>query len=218
MIDLALQAALRQRLATVLRAPSGDRRPFLVDEHVVGWLDTRRASLLLRFERVFTCTDAAIAFAPGVADAATRTSAMQEVAFWLRNAGELTAWRNEMYAVGPAWGKPALFTLERAAARYFGVVTYAAHVNGLVAHEGQLAMWLARRSPRKAIDPGLLDNLVGGGIRAGDTVADTVIREAAEEAGIAASVAARARPAGVVTIRREQPDGLQREIIFSTLR
>jgi len=38
------------------------------------------------------------------------------------------------------------------------------------------------------IDPGMLDNLVGGGIAAGATVIDTVVREAWEEAGIRAEV------------------------------
>ena len=47
-----------------------------------------------------------------------------------------------------------VFELERAAARYFGVHTYAAHVNGLVRGERRRRMWLARRSATKAIDPG----------------------------------------------------------------
>ncbi len=60
----------------------------------------------------------------------------------------------------------------------------------------------------------MLDNLVGGGISAGQSVAETVVKEAFEEAGIDASLAARARPAGTVDICRAQPDGLQRETIF----
>mgnify|MGYP003694218689 CR=1 FL=1 len=109
---------------------------------------------------------------------------------------------------------PPLVGIERAAARYFGIRTYAVHVNGLVRSGGDLAMWLARRSPTKAIDPGLLDNLVGGGIAAATAVLDTVRKEAWEEAGIAATVAARARPQGSVDICRAQPEGLQRETVF----
>jgi 8-oxo-dGTP pyrophosphatase MutT (NUDIX family) len=76
-------------------------------------------------------------------------------------------------------------------------------------------MWLARRSPDKAIDPGMLDNLVGGGIAAGATVAATMVREAREEAGIPADVAVTATPAGEVRVCRSQPDGLQRETVFT---
>ncbi len=75
-------------------------------------------------------------------------------------------------------------------------------------------MWIARRSPTKSIDPSLLDNLVGGGIATGQTVASTVIKEAWEEAGIPAHLAMLAEPAGTVDLCREQPDGLQRETIF----
>jgi 8-oxo-dGTP pyrophosphatase MutT (NUDIX family) len=75
-------------------------------------------------------------------------------------------------------------------------------------------MWLSRRSADKAIDPGLLDNLVGGGIPAGATVAETMVREAWEEAGIPDDVAATAMPVGEVRVCRPQPDGLQRETVF----
>jgi len=59
----------------------------------------------------------------------------------------------------------------------------------------------------------MLDNLVGGGLAAGATIAGTLAKEAWEEAGIDAATAARAQSAGVVTIRRLQPDGLQHETI-----
>ena len=92
--------------------------------------------------------------------------------------------------------------------------TYAAHVNGLVRLADGVAMWVARRSPAKAIDPGLLDNLVGGGIAAGASVAATVVKESWEEAGIDAPLAREAVAAGVVHLFRGQPDGLQQETIF----
>ena len=44
------------------------------------------------------------------------------------------------------------------AARYFGVQTYAAHVNGLVRRGDDVEMWIARRSPTKSIDPGRLES------------------------------------------------------------
>jgi 8-oxo-dGTP pyrophosphatase MutT (NUDIX family) len=102
------------------------------------------------------------------------------------------------------------------------VRTYAAHVNGFVRdRDGALRLWFARRSPIKAIDPGQLDNLVGGGIAADmdrtidvDPVRATLVKEAWEEAGIPADLSRRAVPTGTVDIEREQPDGVQRETIF----
>jgi len=126
----------------------------------------------------------------------------------------LPAWRDELFAVAQEFAAAPMFVIERGAARYFGVLTYAAHVNGVLAREGETRMWLARRSPAKAVDPGLLDNLVGGGIGAGFGVDATVVKEAFEEAGIAASLARQARPAGIVHACRPMFDGLQREILF----
>jgi 8-oxo-dGTP pyrophosphatase MutT (NUDIX family) len=75
-------------------------------------------------------------------------------------------------------------------------------------------VWFARRSARKFVDPGMLDNLVGGGVAAGASVAATVEREAWEEAGIPGELARRAVPAGAIHVRRAVPDGLQRETLF----
>jgi 8-oxo-dGTP pyrophosphatase MutT (NUDIX family) len=116
--------------------------------------------------------------------------------------------------VAPSLGDAPWFFLERAAARYFGVHTYAAHLNGLVRVDDAVTMWLARRSDSKAIDPGMLDNLVGGGIAAGATVADTVVKESWEEAGITQGLAATAQSAGLLSIFRVQRDGVQHETIF----
>ena len=213
-IDDTLLAAILARLSTALARPAVAYLPLLVDGYAAGWLTPERAARLSRFSDVFTVGKRAIELVHTLGSEHARTAALDAVVRSLATEGLLTQWRNESYAVAPAFGGPVLFQIERAAARFFGIVTYAAHVNGLVGRDDDHSMWLARRSPDKSIDPGQLDNLVGGGIRAGTSVAETVRREAWEEAGIAASVAAQARPVGAVQLCREQPDGLQREVIF----
>ncbi|MDH5247018.1 MAG: DUF4743 domain-containing protein [Betaproteobacteria bacterium] len=214
MIDGATLSAIRHRLSAELAPPEHSRRPLLIGREATGWLDDFRAQRLAAFDDVFDVRDEALTFSRRLDTAAVRTAALDRVARTLANEGLLTAWRGERYAVAPAFEAPPWFELERAAARYFGIHSYTAHVNGLVRRDGAIAMWIARRSPTKSIDPDRLDNLVAGGIAAGHSVAATVIKEAWEEAGIAATVAAGARPAGAVRICREQPDGLQRESIF----
>jgi 8-oxo-dGTP pyrophosphatase MutT (NUDIX family) len=213
-IDAATLANLHLRLAAALAPPRLAYRPFWVERHAVGWIDAMRAARLATFADVFEVRDDGISFDTGIDRAPERSAALADVARALAAAGELTPWRDERYAVAPAFGAPPLFLLERAAARFFGIHTYAAHVNGLVAGTDDTALWFARRSPDKAIDAGLLDNLVGGGIAAGTDVLGTVIKEAWEEAGLPAPLARRAIPTGVVDICREQFDGLQRETIF----
>jgi 8-oxo-dGTP pyrophosphatase MutT (NUDIX family) len=214
MIDASTLSAIRRRLGAQLAGPEHSFRPLRVGREAAGWLDDFRAERLAAFDDVFAVRADDVSFVAGLEDAADRTRALERVTRALAADGLLTAWRDERYAVAPAFEAPPWFELERAAARYFGIHTWAAHVNGLVRRDGEIAMWIARRSPTKSIDPDRLDNLVAGGIAAGQSVASTVVKEAWEEAGIAAAVAAGAQRAGTVHICREQPDGLQRETIF----
>lgn len=214
MIEAAIVTAIRARLTSAL-APSGERlRPLRIDGHAAGWVNPDRAARLSAFDDIFSADEDAIRFVRSLSNSAARTEALEHVARTLAAEGALTAWRNERYVVAPEFGAPPWFLLERAAARYFGVHTYAAHVNGLVDEAGPTLMWFARRSATKPIDPGLLDNLVGGGVAAGHGIEDTVAKESWEEAGIDAAVALTARRTGTVDVWRTRPDGLQRETVF----
>jgi len=211
-IEARILTAIRKRLTPLLAPPAAVDFTLVVDGDAMGCLDSARAERLARFSHVFDVERGRIRFVPTLVDVEARSAAMAAVAATLAQEGALTRWRNECYAVATGFDAMPRFYLERAAARYFGVHTYAAHVNG--ATDGFTRLWFARRASDKAIDPGLLDNLVGGGIAAGATIEGTVIKEAGEEAGIEASLARYARAAGRVEIFRAQPDGIQRETIF----
>ncbi len=206
--------ALLARLGRELAPPLHSMKPFRVDSAIAGWLDARRAERLAGFTDVFSVDADALSFRVALDNDASRTSAMATVTAALAAEGALSPWRNELYAVAPTFGASPWFRMERAAARYFGVHTWAAHINGIVRGVPETMMWFARRSSRKAIDPGMLDNLVGGGIAAGISLEATLAKEAWEEAGIPSGMAARALSAGAVHIWRHQPDGLQSETIF----
>jgi 8-oxo-dGTP pyrophosphatase MutT (NUDIX family) len=214
MVPADVLTAVVARLSRELAPPRRRHRPLYVDDGIAGWVDDARADRLARCRDTFDVRSDRIEFVTGIDDAPSRSLAMERLARTLAAEGRLSTWRNERYAIAPDIGAAPWFLLERAAARYFGVRTYAAHVNGLVRRGDDAAMWIARRSATKPIDPGLLDNLVGGGIGAGRSVADTMVKEAWEEAGVDARLAARAVPAGSVHLCREQTDGLQRETIF----
>jgi len=207
-------ARIADRLGRALAAPALAYEPFIVADLVVGWVTPGRAQRLARWPQLFRRRDRALELTPSLETPEARTEALAAVARTLSAEGALTAWRDERYAVATSPGEPALFELERAAARYFGIHTFAAHANGLVGDDARWQMWLARRSPTKAIDPGLLDNLVGGGIAAGSDAAATLIKEASEEAGIRETLSCRAQSAGSVEICRDTSDGLQHETIF----
>jgi len=214
MIEAAILTLIRERLAIALRRPAAALRTLRIDGRVAGRFDAGRAERLAAFDRIFERTADGLAFVPALAAAEARSEALDAVARTLAAEGRLSPWRSERYAVGPALGVAPWFLLERAAARYFGVRTYATHLNGLAGPRTAPALWFARRSPQKAIDHGLLDNLVGGGIAAGRTVAATVVKEAWEEAGIGGALARQAVSTGAVHIFRQPADGVQHETVF----
>ena len=133
----------------------------------------------------------------------------------LRDDGLVKAWRDETYPVLAHADGRLLATLERAASRFWGTRSFGAHCNGFVADaQGRpQALWIARRSLTKSIDPGMLDNLIGGGVPHGQTPAEAVLREGWEEAGLTPAQMAGLAPGRVLRLARDIPEGFQDESV-----
>jgi len=179
----------------------------------LGWVRRDFVAHLAAFPQVFRIGVDGIDLCAAPDDHAGRSAAMAEVAQALALRGLLTRWRNEIYRIGFADHGRCFFDLERAAVRFFGFTAQAVHMNGLVVRDGETCMWIARRSANKPIDPGMLDNLTGGGMGGDLGTEQTLVKECWEEAGIPAALASAAVRTGSMRVRREVPDGLHVEII-----
>jgi 8-oxo-dGTP pyrophosphatase MutT (NUDIX family) len=188
--------------------------PFYVRSHAVGWLRPSFAAELRRWPHVFEATDSFVTLRASPDTVHGRTAAIGEVTRALAQEGVIRGWREEPVSISHHYAAPELFRVERAATRYFGMMAYAAHLNGFTRRKGELHLWVARRSPDKAVDPDRLDNLVGGRIASGYTVEETIRKEAWEEAGIPAAMLAALPCAGAVRVEYSVPEGLHREILF----
>ena len=186
--------ALPPRLARRLRFRAELHVPFLAGRTRIGWLRPELAARLAAWPKVFKSSADEVRIVD--------TGGLDPVIERLAQEGFIRGWRNERYRIAN------LFDIERAAARPFGLATQAVHVNGTVGE----AMWLARRSASKPTDPGMLDNLVGGGVPAGLSIEEVLVKEAWEEAGIPTELARRATRAGTVEVMREVPEGVAREL------
>lgn len=229
-LDLAqhIAADVAADLATRLAANLAARSRFDPAQHLrltvegrqVGWLPRRHARTLRKLEGAegidFAVLGAesadAVALLPDVQGFEARSAALARLARRLAAHNLLRGWRDEPFAVTPALAHPAFATIERAAARYFGLLTFASHMNGIVA--GQRALWIARRSESKAVDPGMWDNLVAGGMPHGSDPLATLVRECDEESGIAPWLAAQAQAHGEVQVLREIDEGVQWETVY----
>jgi hypothetical protein len=134
--------------------------------------------------------DGAVALLPGCTTVEARNAALAALARQLADAGHVRGWRNELFAVTPALDAAPFAVIERAAARFRPADVRLAHER----HRGRPAgaVDLAPQ-PAKAVDPGMWDNLVAGGMPAGSDPLETLVRECDEESGIPPALASRPR-------------------------
>jgi 8-oxo-dGTP pyrophosphatase MutT (NUDIX family) len=187
--------------------------PLLAAGRRIGLLRRDNAALLRRFANVFTVEDECVHLAArGDVNAVSR--AVDEVVEALVAENRVPKWRNETFDVAACWGDPPVFRLDRGAVPFFGVRAYGVHLNGYRRNNGALHLWIGRRAPNKQVAPDKLDNLVAGGIGNGYGVAATLVKEAEEEAGIAAALVERAVPVGAITYRMETRLGIRDDVLF----
>jgi 8-oxo-dGTP pyrophosphatase MutT (NUDIX family) len=145
----------------------------------------------------------------GVADGA----ALERVGRLLAQRG-IARWRGEAFDVRAGTGGPVLGQVDRGALPVLGIEAAGVHVNGIVETADGPHLWIARRAAHKALDPGKLDHIVAGGVPAGLTPAETLVKEAEEEAAIPAELARRAVPVATITYATERPEGLRRDRLY----
>jgi 8-oxo-dGTP pyrophosphatase MutT (NUDIX family) len=198
-------------------------RPFWIGAEQVGWIRASDVPLLARWPDVFDIDSGhdnpRVTLAAAFNTVDLRSAALGSVIGALAAEGRIPGWRNETYAIRNAFDAPPLAYIERAASRFFGTMTYAVHLNGVVEYadggqKGAPQLWIARRSDTKATDPGMLDNVVAGGIGWGFGVEATIIKECWEEAGIPEDIAARAVAGRTAHVLQSLPEGTQAEQIF----
>ncbi|TKC89622.1 DUF4743 domain-containing protein [Trinickia terrae] len=203
-------------IAAARRFDARAHRPFWIDEQRVGWIRETDVPMLARWPDVFEIDATRVALSPrfdGSVD--QRSAALGAVIGALAADGRIPGWRDETYAIRNAFDDAPLAYIERAASRFFGTMTYAVHLNGVVKYADRAPrMWIARRSDTKATDPGMLDNVVAGGIGWGFGIGATIVKECWEEAGIPEEIASKAVAGRTVHVLQSIPEGTQAEQIF----
>jgi 8-oxo-dGTP pyrophosphatase MutT (NUDIX family) len=179
----------------------GDRLPFRIGSAQVGWVKPALAAVLAKF--------------PGIsADASGITLAdgerLPSIARQLVQDGHFR-FRREDFDIRAELDGEVVARLDRGALPSFGVLAEGVHVNGLVRRSDGVHVWVARRAADKQLDPGKLDHIVAGGVPAGLSPAETLVKEAEEEAAIPASLASQAVPVARIAYAMERPEGLRRD-------
>ncbi len=186
------------------------RVPFAVNGLPVGSVARDHLQALCAWPQWLRVDDGGVALQ---AEPARLDAVLAQLNGALRDLGLIRAWRNESFALFDPASGARLATMERAAARFWGTLTLGAHANGYVADAGgrPTHLWIAQRALDKATDPGLYDNLVGGGVPAGQSPQQALVREGWEEAGLSPGQMAAARAGSVLCLQRDIAEGLQHE-------
>lgn len=204
MVDAGLEGLLRHIRACQSARLPGDRRPFRIREQQVGWVRPSLVSALAPFPQVRTESSVVVLEDP---------EALPGIAQTLSEQGNYR-WRAEAFDVRATPDSAALAQIDRGAIPSFGLLSLGAHVNGLVRRRDGLHLWIGRRAAHKALDPNKLDHITAGGVPAGLTPEQTLMKEAGEEAGIPPALARQARLVGRIAYTMERPEGLRRDCLL----
>ncbi len=184
------------------RLPGG-RLKFFIGPHHVGYVWPALAARLAALTPDVAVAETVVLAAP----AAPRLNALAAAA-GLR-------FRDEDFDVRTAVGQPVVALLDRGALTDFGVIGVGVHLNGLVRRDDGWHLWVGKRAADKKLEPGKLDHLVAGGVSAGMTRVQTLLKEGGEEASVPAALMEGAVEVGRFDYAMERPEGLRRDVIFA---
>ena len=187
--------------------------PLLAGADRIGLVRRDNAAALGRFPEVFRFAADRVELATA-GDMAARSRAVAQVVEALVAEGRIPKTRSETFDVAVRWGAPPVFRLDRGAVPFFGTRAYGVHLNGWRRDGGKFHLWIGRRAPNKSVAPNKLDNIVAGGIGNGLGLAETLVKEADEEAMMAPALIAQAVPAGAVSYRMETALGIRDDVLF----
>ena len=187
--------------------------PLFAGADRIGLVRRDNAAALGGFPEIFHVAEDQVALS-AAGDAAARSRAVAQVVEALVAERRLPKTRAETFDVAVRWGAPPVFRLDRGAVPFFGTRAYGVHLNGWRRDGGELCLWVGRRAPDKSVAPNKLDNLVAGGIGNGLGLAETLVKEADEEAMIGPGLIAQAVPAGAVSYRMETALGIRDDVLF----
>lgn len=107
------------------------------------------------------------------------------------------------------------FELDRALVEYLGIRGYGVHLVAYVKENKKIKIWTPKRAKNKRIEPNKLDNTVAGGISAGETIYEALIRESYEEAALEKKIIREAVQYGAINyIWRNKEFSIRRDTLF----
>lgn len=185
----------------------GRRLEFRIGEEVVGYVSPDLARALTFWPRQIHFDRRGVSVRGG-----RHAVALAGIAQDLSRRGWLR-WRDEAFDVRAHPTGPVLARIDRGALPAFGILAQGVHLNGLVRRADGIHLWVGRRAAHKTLDPDKMDHIVAGGVPAGLSPDETLVKEADEEAGLPPELAAMAVKVGEIAYAMEREEGLRRDLL-----
>lgn len=189
---------------------------FYVGGKHLGWIHNKNLKYFADFGSVFEFKNETISLSSVYVTVKERTEKLNEVLKQMHDSGIIPNWRGEYFDVSENFGSEVILQVERAAVDILGINSYGVHGNAYKYINGELFLWVAKRSMDKANYPGCYDQIVAGGYTGGGyTPTEIFIKEGGEEAGISEELASKAKPIGCISYINERKDKcLTRDNVF----
>jgi 8-oxo-dGTP pyrophosphatase MutT (NUDIX family) len=196
------------------RHSPSDFVPFCVDDQLVGRFRHDVAERLVQWSELFNKKQGYLTLNASLTGYGPRTEALHEMLQQWVDSGEHAYLLGERYPVTAGRREAALFEIDRSAATLFGLRTFGQHINGYVRKGDDLYMWVAKRANDKRTFPGMLDQMVAGGLPASETLLGNLCKECREEADIAPELARSATPVGALSYNVDTDIGYKYDILY----
>ncbi|MBU0500078.1 MAG: DUF4743 domain-containing protein [Gammaproteobacteria bacterium] len=192
----------------------GDFVPFFEGGRLIGRFRHPFAERLAAWPEVFRVDSDGMWLNGALKEYGERSRALGQVLEALVGAGEHPYILGEAYPITPAGRGEALCEIDRSAASLFGIRTFGQHLNGYVVEGGEFFMWVAKRATDRRTYPGMLDQMVAGGIPAGLSLGENLRKECWEEAGIPAEMVDKAVPVGALSYNVDNAKGYKYDVLY----
>jgi len=203
------------RIAACNNADLARFRPLRIGGIHVGYVYPAFAERLAAFPDVFQLDAEGVSMVPALDTAPKRDAAIDRVTRQLAAEGVIKGWRDERYPILPlAGGGAPMMTMERAAVPHFGARAFGVHMNGFVRKTDGIHLWVGKRADNRPAYPGMLDNTVAGGMPAGLSPMETLVKECGEEAAIPPALARQAVAVGAITYNYEADGGMRPDVQY----
>lgn len=187
--------------------------PFYIGGKSYGWVKKKLAAQLGQEVEHFTPFKDGLALSKDIEGFSARSDALADAAEWIAEWRDREL-RGEMYPIFAKWGDEPLAQVDRAAVPWFGVKAFGVHVNGFVRKKDGIHLWIGERATDRLVEPGKLDNMIGGGQPIGLTLEENLKKEAKEEAGLNAAQIKQAKQVSVISYMLEKSKGLRNDVLF----